>query len=362
MRSSSGNKGGNMASQYDYELNLVAKKMMEDMFMVQSGETVVLTADTGSDMEIVEAFARAAFTAGGKPMVIRVAQPGGEGQEAMPDLPHESLTGALLHADVWIEFNSQFLLYSDIWETAMEKNQKLRYLIIYDATIQQLSQLVNKVDIPLMGQLLNGIKKLLDQAKTISVKSKRGTDFTFELNHDHVIDLDDGQYDKPKFGTLPGYINIVPKFDTMAGSIVFDELMEVGMVKDTHLEFKMEKGKIVDFVGSGKAADMKAFVESFDDENMFKISHMMISLNPGVRALTGSIVIDERIYGGIDLGFGHTSPIDAPPHGQPAKSHFDGIVENTSIWIDDIQITESGHVIHESLKPIADRLLEYSEK
>lgn len=148
----------------------------------------------------------------------------------------------------------------------------------------------------------------------------------------------------------------------MTGRVVFDELMEVGMLTDSHCEFVMDKGKIVDFVGGEKAQHMKSFIESFDDENMFKISHMMISLNPGVKKLTGSIVIDERIYGGIDLGFGHTSPMDAPPLGQPAKSHFDGMLEKTSIWIDDVQITENGHVIHPTLASIADALLAYAEE
>ena len=346
-----------MASKFDYELTKVAQKMMVDMFKIQEGETVVLTCDTGSDMDIVEGFAAAAFAAGGIPMVIRVPQPRGEGQEAMPDLPHESLTGALLHADVWIEFNSQFLLYSDVWETVMKKNNRVRYLIIYDATIQQLGQLVNAVDIPLMGELLSKIRDMLLQASRVRVTSKRGTDFTFELDPRHLVDLDDGQYHEPKFGTLPGYINIVPAFGTMEGRIVFDELMHTGIVKDTHVEFLMKEGKIVEFIGGAKAQVMKDFVEGFEDENMYKISHMMISLNPGVQSLTGSVVIDERIYGGIDLGFGHTSPIDAPPHGQPAKSHFDSMVEKTSIWIDDVQITEEGHVIYEPLRPIAEQLL-----
>jgi len=353
-----------MAKTKDFELALVAKKMMEDLFNVKKGETVVLTADTGTDMDIVEGFAKAAYAAGAKPMVIRVAQPRGEGQEAMPDLPSKAMTGALLGADVWIEFNSKFILYSDIWETTLKENKNLRYLIVYDATIDQLSQIVNKVDVNLMGNLLGKINVMLKKASTIRVTSERGTDFTFELDPKHNIDLDDGNYHTAKengFGTLPGYINICPKFDTMEGSIIFDELMEVGMLTDTHCEFKMKKGKIVDFIGGEKAQVMKVFVEGFEDENMFKISHMMISLNPGVRKLTGSVVIDERIYGGIDLGFGHTSPIDVPPLGQLAKSHFDGMLEKTSIWIDDIQITETGMVIHPELAPLADALLEYAD-
>ena len=346
----------------DYELARVAKKMMEEMFRIKKGETVVLTADTGTDMNIVDEFAKAAYAAGGKPMVIRVPRPRGEGQEAMSDLPAEAMTGALLNADVWFEFNSQFILYSDIWETAMRDNKKLRYLIVYDATIEQLNQIVNKMDVDLMGQLLNPIRNMLLNGRMVHVTTERGSDFTFELNPDHVVDMDDGNYHVPKFGTLPGYVNIVPKFGTMEGTIVFDELMEVGILTGNHVEFQMKEGKIVEFIGDQKAQAMQAFVEGFGDENMLKISHMMISLNPGVRSLTGSVVIDERIYGGIDLGFGHTSPIDAPPLGQPAKSHFDGMLEKASIWIDGVQITSTGTVVHPDLVRIAESLLEYAER
>lgn len=351
-----------MSKTQDYELARVAKKMMEEMFRIQKGETVILTADTGTDMDIVDGFAQAAYAAGGKPMVIRIPRPRGEGQEAMPDLPAEAMTGALLKADVWLEFNSRFILYSDIWETAMKYNKKLRYLIVYDATIEQLNQIVNKMDVNLMGQLLNPIRNMLLKASRVHVTTERGTDFTFDLNPEHLVDLDDGNYHMPKFGTLPGYVNIVPKFGTMEGTIVFDELMEVGILTGNHVEFRMKEGKIVEFIGDQKAKTMQDFVEGFGEENMLKISHMMISLNPGVRSLTGSVVIDERIYGGIDLGFGHTSPIDAPPLGQPAKSHFDGMLEKASIWIDEVQITRAGKVVHPALATIAESLLEYAEK
>jgi leucyl aminopeptidase (aminopeptidase T) len=148
----------------------------------------------------------------------------------------------------------------------------------------------------------------------------------------------------------------------MEGRIVFDELMKVGVLRDARVEFVMEKGRITEFLGGVEAATMKQYVEELNDKNMFKISHMMISLNPGIRELTGSVVIDERIYGGIDLGFGHTSPSEAPPLGQPAKSHFDGMIEKTSIWIDEVQITELGKVVHPVLAPISDAMLEYANR
>ena len=78
----------------------------------------------------------------------------------------------------------------------------------------------------------------------------------------------------------------------------------------------------------------------------------MFGFNPGVKELCGEIVEDERIWGGVDFGFGHTSPMDMPPLGQPASSHFDGVVAKVNIFLDDIQIVNNGEVCHPELIPL----------
>ncbi len=353
-----------MSKTKDFELANIAKNMIEEMFEVKPGETVVITGDTGTDMDIVDALATATYLAGGKPLSIRMATPRGEGGAANPDLAIESLVGALVGADVWIELNSKFILYSQVWERALDENKDLRYLIVYDATVEQLHNLITKTDVDTLEKLLNGIKDMLLTTKKVTVTSERGTHVSFEMDPNHLIDTDHGKYTTRTegFGTLPGYVNVVPKFDTMEGNIIFDGLANIGILTANHVEFKMEAGKITEFIGDGKAKEFQQFVDGFEDEAMRKISHMMLSFNPGVQTLTGSIVMDERIYGGVDFGFGFTSAIDAPPLGQPAKSHFDGFLQNTSIWFDDVQITDRGNVCHPDLKDLGDALLAYANK
>lgn len=118
----------------------------------------------------------------------------------------------------------------------------------------------------------------------------------------------------------------------------------------------MKNGAISDIKGQG-SLEFKAYLSSFEDKNMYKISHNMLGLNPKVTQITGELVEDERIWGGVDFGFGHTSSMDMPPFGQMAKSHFDGVVAKTSIYFDEIQITDNGEVCHEELRPLAESLL-----
>ena len=93
-------------------LKTAADKLVKEIFGVKSGETVIITADDDSDASVVEAVKNSAKNAGAHAMVISVPTPGGVGKAADPDLPVDALSAALLCADVWIEFNHQWLLYS----------------------------------------------------------------------------------------------------------------------------------------------------------------------------------------------------------------------------------------------------------
>jgi len=337
-----------MNNNYSFEIAKVSKVIIEEMFQVKTGETVAITADTGTNKQIAEGLAAAAFAVGGIPMLIYTPRAREDGQAGMPDWPAKALTAALCEVDVWIELNVPILLYSEIWETAMAKNKKLRYIIIGDASVDSLVRTFTGFDITLLGKLLNRVKDMAMVTKKVRITSKNGTDVTYETNKNYAFDIDDGDYSKPIFGTAPGYVNIVPKIGSMNGTIVFDVLMNADLNKGGVI-FEMKAGKIAK-VKEGKEAEKFAnYLAAFDDPNMYKISHNMLGLNPNIHTLSGEIVEDERIWGGVDFGFGHTSPIDMPPNGQPAQSHFDGVVAKATIYLDDQVIVKDGQVCHPDL-------------
>ncbi len=346
-----------MTVNFQKERAKFSKILIEDMFQLKPGETVAITADSGSDKETIEALANAATDAGGKPLVMWIPRAEYDGQSGMKFWPSEALTAALCHVDVWIEAQSIVTLYSSIWETAMAENKKLRYLIIAETAIESLVRTFLSFEIQPLKKLLDKVLKMVMKSKKVHITSENGTNVSYEIDLNYAFDHDDGDFSKPIFGTAPGYVNIIPKLGSMNGTIVFNELMMADLNNDNHVEFLMKDGSISKVIGNEEAEKFKKYLESFDDQNMYKISHNMFGLNPGVRKLTGNIVEDERIWGGVDFGFGHTSAIDMPPFGQEAKSHFDGIVEKVSIFLDDIPIVFEGEVCHEDLVPLAKRLI-----
>ena len=231
--------------------------------------------------------------------------------------------------------------------------------MIGDTEFESILRTFMGYDIPTLKALLVGVLDMAMSARKVRITAANGTAVTYEIDPNYAFDYDDGDFSKPIFGTPPGYVNIVPKKGSMNGKIVFDDLMIPGINNDFPITFVMQNGRIAEVIGNAEAEKAKQYMMDFDDPNMYKISHNMLGLHPNIRKLSGNITEDERIWGGADFGFGHTSPMDMPPDGQPAKSHFDGVVKDVSVWLDGVQIFKDGEVCHADLVPLAKELLNH---
>jgi len=338
-----------MSKHLEFELQNAADRLIKEMLQ-KKGETVVITADTCSNESVVNATAASVFAAGGKPMVITTATPGGVGKAADIDLPVEALGAALSYADVWIEYNKQWLLYSTPFEIAFKNNKKLRYINLVEMNPDLMIRNIGNIDIPLLAEFMGKFEKMNINTKTYKVTTPNGTNLTFKTNPAHLVCNDSGDASKPGMNMMPGQLNIVPEFDTVQGTIVFDgSLVPPFRLLDSPVKLTIENSTIVKVEGGIQAEQFEDWLKSFNDPNMLKLAHMAYGLNPGAK-LTGDIVEDERVWGCVEWGIGYVSPIDAPPYGQDAKSHCDGICLNASIWLDDVQVLDKGKFIHPELK------------
>lgn len=328
-----------------FELQNAADKLIQEIFQVRKDETVIITADTGSDMELVNGVASSAYSAGAKPMVITLAMPRGVGKAADPDLPVAELTGALAACDVWIEFNHQWLLYSTPFEEALKRNPKLRYMCLVDFDCNLLIRLVGKVKTKQLKKFMTRVAELHQTAKALHVTTPAGTDVTFRLDPTHVISNDCGDASKPGMHFLTGQLNVIPDFSSTNGTIVFDGTITppFGKIPDAPVILTVKKGKIIKIEGGRAAREYEQWLDSFQDENMLRMAHIAYGFNPGAK-LTGNICEDERAWGCTEWGIGYVSPTEAPPDGQNAKSHTDGICLNSSVWIDGRQILDKGKI------------------
>jgi 2,5-dihydroxypyridine 5,6-dioxygenase len=346
-----------MAKLYEYELGKAADVLMRDMFAVKPGETVVITADTESDERVVNAAARSAFALGAKPMVIWLPAAKGVGKAADPMLPVDALAGVLCHADAWVEFNNKWLLYSTPFEIAMKENPRLRYLCLVGMDTDLMIRTIGRVDKGRLSVFLHRVADMTGSASTMKITTPAGCDLEFEIEPKHKLSCDDGSANVPGMHMLAGQICFIPKLSSINGTLVFDGALmpPCGLLKEP-VVLKVEKGRVTDISGGSQAKEFKAWLESFDDPNMFRLAHGCYGFNPGAK-LTGNILEDERVWGCTEWGLGYLSPIDAPPEGIDAKSHTDGICLNSSVRLDGEMILDKGRVVHPELKAMADEIL-----
>ncbi len=327
------------------ELETAAEKLVKEIFAVKAGETVTITTDYDSNMKVTRAVADAVQEAGGHPVILQIPTPRSVGKAADPDLPVEVLSAALSTTDVWIEFNRQWLLYSTPYERAGRTNRKLRYMCLVDFNEDLLIRTVGHVDTPRLQVFMRRVAALTEQAHTMHVTTPAGTDVRFEIDPVHYVACDCGDASFPAIHMLTGQINVVPRFGSIQGTIVFDGCVTppFGRVPDKPIRLTVEDGVITAVEGGEDAAEYRDYLQGFHDPGMLKMAHISYGFNPGAK-LTGNIVEDERVWGATEWGIGYVSDVDAPPDGQDAVSHSDGICLRSTVWLDDRCILRDGTV------------------
>lgn len=331
---------------YEFELGKAAKSLVEDMLNIKPGETVIITADTESDFRVVNATAREVFSTGAKLMTIAFPAPGGVGKAADPDLPLKPLIGAIQNADVWIEFNNRWLLYSSVFEDAYKINKDLRYICLVGMNVDMIIRTIGKLNIPKLAEFLTKIADITQKSKIVKITTPGGTDISFKNHPARPMVIHSGKVPIGAYEMLPGQISWSPDFKTINGTIIFDGSINppLGLLREP-VVLRVEKGKIKEVKGGSESKAFENWLKNFDDPNMFQLAHISYGFNPGAK-LTGNVLEDERIWGATEWGIGYIGPKLVPDlGGVSAASHSDGICLNSSVWLDGFQILDHGQVI-----------------
>ncbi len=337
-------------------LKKAADRLINEILAVGRGETVVVTCDDGTDRQMTLEIAEAAREAGALPLIIENQAPEGKGVLTEAELPTKVLAAALCQGDVWIEINRRQLLYSRPFEIAMERNKNLRYMVLAEMTPDVFVRTIGEVDTVQMRPLMKKLKEIIDASRTVRVKTALGTDAVLELEHRHFLALDCGEASEPGFHTMAGCINIVPKFDGVNGTAVFDgTLTDWGLLGNQQVKITVKDGTITAIEGGEAAGWFSDYLKAFNDPNMYKIAHLSIGLNPGA-VFSGSTPEDERGWGVTTWGIGNVTAEDAPPHGRKAVSHCDGTSSKSTIWFDDRLIMKDGEFADRELIELAKAL------
>lgn len=344
--------GIEMTNDYlSYETAKAALTLVKDVMLAQKGENVVITADTTTDRRVVEATANAAYSIGAIPVVIYY--PTSEKAYAEPVKP---IGKAVSHADVWIEFAYSSIMLSPSFQKALEFG--CRYINLTGMDVTMMVNTIGKVDYHLVVELGEMLKKKIQDADEIIIKDQNGTNLKAYNKGRSVRHSGQLATQKGYPIMLCGQISWCPLEETINGTLVFDAALfpptNLGMLS-SNIEVEFENGRVVKINGGNEAKIFSDWLDSFNDENMYRLAHYSLGFNPGVSKATGRIVEDERIFGCIEFGIGSQGSAIKGAYWQ-AASHTDGVVSKPTIILDGKELEVDGKYVDPDVVEICRKL------
>ena len=122
-----------------YELYKGAMKLVQDVMLAKPGETVMVTADTSTDMRVANALAAAAYAIDAVPVLVEY--PTAKETCIDPPLP---LQAAACKADVWIELADKNVQHTLSWQKALSCG--CRYTCLTGMDVDMIVRCITHVD------------------------------------------------------------------------------------------------------------------------------------------------------------------------------------------------------------------------
>lgn len=335
------------------ELNRSADYLCREILEITKGENVLIYADTASDPRVVQATSAAAHTLGAEVCNIWYRT-----KQETDAPPPKAVQAAVLASDMVISFVAAYICHGELWYQARVEN-KIPMKCLAGLTADSMVRTIDPDTHPKIVEMEETFSKIIMEAEEGGrITNRSGTDFTFKLakgaareayEKGYGMDKEGGQFSRG--GMLGGQVDLFVDPKTINGTIAFDGCLwppaEVGAIKEP-IVFKIKDGMSQVVSDHPQARIMKNWFAHFNTPEAYEMIHVDPGFNPGVKRISGDIVEDERYFGCIECGIGVYRP--------EIPCHTDGIIIDTSLWLDDQLIEDNGIYVEPRLKKLAKEL------
>jgi leucyl aminopeptidase (aminopeptidase T) len=194
--------------------------------------------------------------------------------------------------------------------------------------------------------LCRAIAARLTAGDRLRVTNPAGTDLTMSLagvtGNSHACLLDG-----PGFSAVPNIeANCAPAQGTAEGVFVCDGSIPyygVGPVREP-VTFRISRGFVTEIEGGGQAEFLADLLARQDDPWVYNLAQFAFGLNPACTEFTGEMLNDEGVNGTVHIGIGTSANLGGAVS---AKTHFDAVAREPTVWIDGEVVVEAGEIVLE---------------
>lgn len=323
------------------ELIRNAKKPLE--FNVEKGDEVCIISDTGADELVWMSLNNAARSMDVEPTVVLMPQAPYSYAE-----PPKPVATAMEGADLILMATSKGLGHSDAASAAIGAGKKV--ILMSEISRTTLSSAAASADYDEILATGNRIKEWMDDGSKLKITGPAGTDLTADITDKQgsvkaARCVVEGEHDVADEGDIPakiaafpdGEVPLNPVFGSTNGTIVWDTTMhEIGAI-DEPIEANVEDGFVTDIRGGREADQLRSFLESFDNDNVYNIGEISVNTNPEAN-ITGRLREDKKALGYLHIAVGSGGSVEAPVH-------IDGVLKAGTVSIDDEEIMRDGELV-----------------
>jgi 2,5-dihydroxypyridine 5,6-dioxygenase len=316
-----------------------ARMLVADQFCVKPGETVLVTADSGTDRAAVEALLAAAASEGAKAVLMLIPQLPFQGKLADPYIP-DAVAHAAAASDVWLDMTFPYMAGSSAHDKAM-KAGRTRYLLLGDVNAGALRRLYGAIKLDTLFEVQRRIDDLMVSSSGASCRStsSNGTDFSFRLGKPGGKKK--RQANSPGGSTIMGSCIFYPEPDSVRGVIALDAMFhEYYSLLPAPIRLHVD-GEIreIEHIRDHEAVTERALRRAANG-NYGRVIHLTCGFHPAARFAGVSFIEDIRTVGANAIGLG--VPWWEPGGGE---NHPDGVVSRQSLWVDGEQVVQDGRIV-----------------
>jgi len=308
------------------------------MGQVKPGESLLILADTRTDMEIAEACLIAGINAKADAQMLVIPW------MALSDTRelNRVTIGAIRESDVIVGLCETMFIATETTTAARKNGTRIAATFVSGMEDFAIDGIVN-VDYDKMIASANKAIKLWENADICRVTSTAGTDISFGMKGRPAL-LGDGMATVPgEADFFPGVsIANAPIEETINGTIVIDGNIPPGRLVNEPVTCRIEKGVIVEITGGVDANSLKDEFDKTQDPIAKHICHFTLGLNPQAKT-TGHLHQDEHVLGAVTFGSGSQDP-DFKGNVPPSKVHFDVVLPSSTIYLDGVIMCENNRL------------------
>jgi 2,5-dihydroxypyridine 5,6-dioxygenase len=320
---------------------------------VRPGQSVGILTMNGTRSDYAIAFEAAASSLGAEAFIIDVASSGQAGiaDASLPALANKPMVVAALgQCDIVID------LLHMLWSREQHTIQGAgaRVLLCHELP----SALVRLFPTPDQRRRVELSAEMLGAARSMRMTSAAGTDVTFDIGQYGLL-VQHGSTDSPgRWDHFPSSLVATIANDAGAsGTIVLntrDVLLPLNRYIGRPVTLRVENARVVGIDGGEDAELLTRYIESFNDERGYELSHVGWGLNE--RAMWESLGLglsrvgmDNRsMLGSVMFSLGPNTELGGK---NDTACHIDIPTRGCSLELDGELLIDSGQMVHKDLVP-----------